>query len=93
MAEPLLEVVGLSVDYLTDTDDVRAVNRVSFTVEPGEFLGIVGESGSGKSTLLFGLTRLLSPTAALTPAQDFLPTGGSSAANSSAGSGGVTCRW
>jgi peptide/nickel transport system ATP-binding protein len=61
VAEPLLEVLGLSVDYLTDTADVRAVNRVSFSVEPGEFLGIVGESGSGKSTLLFGLTRLLSP--------------------------------
>jgi peptide/nickel transport system ATP-binding protein len=61
VAEPLLEVEGLSVDYLTDTADVRAVNRVSFRVEPGEFLGIVGESGSGKSTLLFGMTRLLSP--------------------------------
>jgi peptide/nickel transport system ATP-binding protein len=61
VAEPLLEVVGLSVDYLTDAGDVRAVDRVSFTVEPGEFVGIVGESGSGKSTLLFGITRLLSP--------------------------------
>jgi peptide/nickel transport system ATP-binding protein len=61
VAEPLLEVVGLSVDYLTDSGDVRAVDRVSFTVEPGEFVGIVGESGSGKSTLLFGITRLLSP--------------------------------
>jgi peptide/nickel transport system ATP-binding protein len=61
VAEPLLEVEGLSVDYVTETADVRAVNRVSFTVEPGEFLGIVGESGSGKSTLLFGVTRLLSP--------------------------------
>lgn len=61
MAEPLLEVVGLSVDYPTEAADVRAVNRVSFTVEPGEFVGIVGESGSGKSTLLFAVTHLLSP--------------------------------
>ena len=61
MAESLLEVVGLSVDYLTDAGDVRAVDRVSLTVESGEFLGIVGESGCGKSTLLFGVSHLLSP--------------------------------
>src|SRR5579872_2154228 len=61
VAEPLLEVRDLSVDYLTDTGDVRAVDRVSFTVQPGEFLGIVGESGCGKSTLLFGVAQVLSP--------------------------------
>ena len=61
MAEPLLEVDGLSVDYLLEAADVRAVDRVSFTVEPGEFLGVVGESGSGKSTLLFAVAQLLSP--------------------------------
>jgi peptide/nickel transport system ATP-binding protein len=59
--EPLLEVTDLSVDYLTDAANVRAVNQVSFTVAPGEFLGIVGESGCGKSTLLFGVAQLLSP--------------------------------
>ncbi len=61
MAEPLLEVVDLTVEYLTDAADVRAVDRVSLTVEPGEFLGIVGESGCGKSTLLFAVAQLLSP--------------------------------
>ena len=61
MAEPLLEVTDLSVDYLTEAADVRAVDRVSFTVEPREFLGIVGESGCGKSTLLFAVAQLLSP--------------------------------
>src|SRR5437588_2117630 len=59
--EPLVEVRNLSVAYLTETADVRAVAGVSFKVEPGEFVGIVGESGCGKSTLLFGVAQLLSP--------------------------------
>ncbi|MBV9165698.1 MAG: ABC transporter ATP-binding protein [Solirubrobacterales bacterium] len=61
MSEPLLEVADLTVDYLTVAGAVRAVDRVSFTVERGEFLGIVGESGCGKSTLLFAVAQLLSP--------------------------------
>jgi peptide/nickel transport system ATP-binding protein len=61
VAEPLLEVAGLTVDYLTEPADVRAVDRVSFSVDAGEFVGIVGESGSGKSTLLFAVAQLLSP--------------------------------
>jgi len=61
VAEPLLEVADLSVDYLTDVADVRAVDGVSLTVARGEFLGIVGESGCGKSTLLFAIAQLLSP--------------------------------
>jgi len=61
VAEPLLEVTDLSVDYLTEASSVRAVDQVNFTVQAGEFLGIVGESGCGKSTLLFGVSQLLSP--------------------------------
>jgi peptide/nickel transport system ATP-binding protein len=59
----ILEVSGLSVDYLLDRGPVRAVDDVSFTLESGEFLGIVGESGCGKSTLLFGVAQLLAPPA------------------------------
>jgi len=60
---PILEVSGLSVDYILDRGNVRAVDDVSFTVGRGEFLGIVGESGCGKSTLLFAVAQLLSPPA------------------------------
>ena len=63
--EPVLEVSGLSVDYILDRGNVRAVDDVSFTVSRGEFLGIVGESGCGKSTLLFAVAQLLSPPARL----------------------------
>jgi peptide/nickel transport system ATP-binding protein len=60
---PVLEVSGLSVDYVLDRGDVRAVEDVSFTLDRGEFLGIVGESGCGKSTLLFAIAQLLAPPA------------------------------
>ena len=59
----MLEVSGLSVDYILDRGNVRAVDDVSFTVGRGEFLGIVGESGCGKSTLLFAVAQLLAPPA------------------------------
>ena len=66
MPEPLLDVENLSVSYLTDTADIRAVEKVNLSVRAGEFLGIVGESGCGKSTLLFAIAQLLSPPAEVT---------------------------
>jgi peptide/nickel transport system ATP-binding protein len=41
----------------------RAVDKVSFSIAPGECVGLVGESGSGKSTLVRMVTRLLDATA------------------------------
>ncbi len=61
MPDALLEVDGLTIEYHTAGGDVRAVEDVSFSVAPGEFIGIVGESGCGKSTMLFGIGQLLSP--------------------------------
>ncbi|MCV7287052.1 ABC transporter ATP-binding protein [Mycolicibacterium wolinskyi] len=45
---------------------VRAVESISFAVEPGQTAAIVGESGSGKSVSLLAATRLLSPDAEVT---------------------------
>jgi oligopeptide/dipeptide ABC transporter ATP-binding protein len=59
----LLEIENVSVDFVTAQGGVRAVREVSFTIAPGEVLGLVGESGSGKSVSSLAILRLLPPQA------------------------------
>jgi len=58
-AQPILDVRGLKTVFRTRGGEVHAVNSVSFTLKPGELLGVVGESGSGKSVTMMSLIGLL----------------------------------
>jgi peptide/nickel transport system ATP-binding protein len=59
----LVEAHSLTKEYPRDGGVTRVVDDVSFTILPGETLGLVGESGSGKSTVARMLLRLVEPTA------------------------------
>jgi peptide/nickel transport system ATP-binding protein len=56
---PVLEVSGLTTVFQTRSGLVRAVQDVSFSVNPGETLAIVGESGCGKTMTALSLMRLI----------------------------------
>lgn len=58
-SQALASVRDLSVRFRSSRGEVRAVNGVSFEVQPGEVLGLIGESGCGKSVTLRALMRLL----------------------------------
>ncbi len=58
-AAPVLDVKDLKTVFRTRAGDIHAVNSVSFSLKPGELLGVVGESGSGKSVTMMSLLGLL----------------------------------
>lgn len=71
----LLEVLDLKVSFNTPTGIIHAVNGISFSVKPGEALGILGESGSGKSVSVSALMGLLqSPPAIIEGKANYLDT-------------------
>ena len=83
---PLLEVKNLKVHFPVKPgvfsrvrEFVKAVDDVSFSIEPGETLGLVGESGCGKTTLGRAIVRLVEPTAGsvLLSGEDITRMGGS----------------
>lgn len=59
MSKPVLTVDDLRVYYHTRRGPVKAVDGVSFALEPNTRLGLVGESGSGKSTMALALMRMI----------------------------------
>lgn len=59
MAEKILEIKDLCVDFNTDRGTIRAVNGVNLEVFKGKTLGVVGESGSGKSVTALSIMRLI----------------------------------
>jgi peptide/nickel transport system ATP-binding protein len=61
MSDAVLEVRDLRVSYAHPLGAVRAVDGVSFSLAPGERLGLAGESGSGKSTLALAILRMIRP--------------------------------
>jgi len=69
MSGPFLDVKVLKVHFPVRSgpftrvkEFVRAVDGVSFTIAPGETVGLVGESGCGKTTLARAVIRLIEPT-------------------------------
>ena len=56
---PLLDVRDLHTEFRTGAGVVRAVDGISYAVEPGETVAIVGESGSGKSVSALSILRLI----------------------------------
>ncbi len=59
MADRLLEIKDLVVDYTTQRGTARAINNVNLKIDKSEIFGLVGESGCGKSTLGKSILKLL----------------------------------
>ncbi len=57
--QPLLEVKGLQTYFYSEAGVAKAVDGVSYSILPGETLGVVGESGSGKSVTALSIMRLI----------------------------------
>jgi peptide/nickel transport system ATP-binding protein len=59
--KPILQVRDLKVYYHVEAGAVKAVDGVTFDLEPGLKMGLVGESGSGKSTMALAFMRMIKP--------------------------------
>lgn len=70
--EPVIEIKNLKTSFMTSNGEVQAVRGISFSVNPGEILGVVGESGSGKSVTSMSILRLLADTAVIKEGSEIL---------------------
>ncbi|WP_171962500.1 ABC transporter ATP-binding protein [Bordetella trematum] len=68
----LLEVKNLSVSFPTRRGVLKALDDVSFSIAPGEILGVVGESGAGKSLTGAAIIGLLEPPGRISGGQILL---------------------
>lgn len=59
MGQPLLSIEGLKTYFHTTDGITKAVDGVSYALEPGEIIGVVGESGCGKSVGVLSVLRLI----------------------------------
>lgn len=59
MAEKILEIKDLYVEYATDEATIYAVNGISFELNKGESIGLVGETGAGKTTVAKSILGIL----------------------------------
>lgn len=59
MADSLIQIKNLSVDFQTEEKVIRAVKNISFDIPKGKTVGLVGESGSGKSVSSLAIMRLI----------------------------------
>ena len=59
VAENILELQDLTIEYHTDSAIIHAVNGINLNVKQGETIGLVGETGAGKTTIAKAIMRIL----------------------------------
>lgn len=59
---PLLELKNIGLNYHSKTDETKAIDNISFSINKGNFVGLVGPSGCGKTTVLSLISGIIKPS-------------------------------